>query len=114
MAPSDFANADIDAVVANLTTQEAILLTAGEGFWHTQEIKRLGIPAVKVRAINIILSTYSHQAITDDILLITLQVSDGPNGIRGNHFFMGTPAKCLPVCAVVSFSHKLADHGIMP
>jgi hypothetical protein len=26
------------------------------------------------------------------------QVSDGPNGIRGNFFFMSTPAKCLP-CA---------------
>jgi beta-glucosidase len=25
------------------------------------------------------------------------QVSDGPNGIRGNHFLMGTPAKCIPV-----------------
>jgi hypothetical protein len=29
---------------------------------------------------------------------INPQVSDGPNGIRGNHFFMGTPAKALP-CA---------------
>ena len=28
---------------------------------------------------------------------MSLQVSDGPNGIRGNHFFMSTPAKCLPV-----------------
>jgi beta-glucosidase len=24
------------------------------------------------------------------------QFSDGPNGIRGNLFFMSTPAKCLP------------------
>ncbi|KAF9463435.1 glycoside hydrolase superfamily [Collybia nuda] len=70
MAPSDFANANIDEIVENLTTDEAILLTAGVGFWHTHKVERLGVPAIKV--------------------------SDGPNGVRGNHFFMGTPAKCLP------------------
>jgi len=45
---SDFATADIDKVVNELTTNEAILLTAGGvGFWHTHAVDRLGIPAIK-------------------------------------------------------------------
>jgi len=45
---SDFASADVDDVVEKLTADEAILLTAGVGFWHTHELPRLGIPAIKV------------------------------------------------------------------
>ena len=56
MAPSDFANANIDEVIAQMTTDEAILLTAGVGFWHTHGVPRLGVPAIKT--------------------------SDGPNGTR--------------------------------
>src|ERR1700749_1703880 len=33
----------------------------------------------------------AHQSLN-----LSQQISDGPNGIRGNHFFMGTPAKALP------------------
>ncbi|KAF9235615.1 glycoside hydrolase family 3 protein [Melanogaster broomeanus] len=65
---SDFAKVDVDDIVEQLTTDEAILLTAGVGFWHTHEIPRLGIPSIKV----------PH------------------NSIRGSHLFMSTPAKCLP------------------
>ena len=35
-------------MVEQLTTDEAILLTAGVGFWHTHAVPRLGIPAIKV------------------------------------------------------------------
>jgi beta-glucosidase len=48
MPPSDFATANIDKVLNDLTTAEAILLTAGEGLWYTQSVDRLGIPAIKV------------------------------------------------------------------
>lgn len=48
MPPSDFAKANIDEIVDKLTTDEAISLTAGVGFWHTHAIERLGVPAVKV------------------------------------------------------------------
>ena len=48
MAPSDFAKANIDEVVEQLTTDEAILLTAGVGFWHTHGVPRLGVPPLKV------------------------------------------------------------------
>ena len=48
MPPSDFATADIDKVLNELTTNEAILLTAGVGFWYTHSVDRLRIPAIKV------------------------------------------------------------------
>ena len=48
MPPSDFATADIDKVLNDLTTAEAIHLTAGVGFWHTYCVDRPGIPAIKV------------------------------------------------------------------
>lgn len=49
MTPSDFSKVDVDDVLNNLTTEEAILLTAGVGFWHTHAVQRLGVPAIKVR-----------------------------------------------------------------
>lgn len=103
MPPSDFAHANVDEIVEKLTTDEAISLTAGVGFWHTHAVPRLGIPAIKVSANN---SFSKHDLIfrprsamaqmarvsSRRILLGTKLYA----GIRGNHFFMSTPAKCLP------------------
>ncbi|KAF7330642.1 Glycoside hydrolase family 3 protein [Mycena sanguinolenta] len=75
MAPSDFARANVPEIVDQLTTDESIQLVAGVGFWKTHAVERLGIPAIKV--------------------------SDGPNGVRGNHFVNGTPAKCLPAATAL-------------
>ncbi len=48
MPPSDIANANIEKIVQELTTDELISLTAGVGFWKTHAVERLGIPAIKV------------------------------------------------------------------
>ena len=89
--PSDFANADIDALLDQLTHDEAVALIAGVGFWHTAPIPRLGIPQIKVGR----RAEHSVGRAADDG--VDLQVSDGPNGVRGERFFMGTPAKTMPV-----------------
>ncbi len=48
MPPSDFANVNIDEILDKLSTEDAVKLIAGVGFWHTASIERLGIPAIKV------------------------------------------------------------------
>lgn len=108
MAPSDFAKADVKSIAEQLTLEEAIALTAGVGFWHTHGIPRLGVPPIKVSTESIFAKrglTYpSRLAMGPTVstfyrplnrsLLTCIRLS----GVRGNHFFMGTPAKCLPVC----------------
>jgi hypothetical protein len=48
MSCSDFAKADLQSLVDQLSLEEAVSLIAGVGGWHTHAIPRLGIPAVKV------------------------------------------------------------------
>ena len=48
---------DVDAVLGQLTLAEKASLTSGSGFWWTQPIERLGVPAI--------------------------MVCDGPHGLRG-------------------------------
>ncbi|KAF4335656.1 beta-glucosidase [Fusarium beomiforme] len=61
---------DVEALIQQLTLEEKVQLTAGVGWWHTSAIDRLSIPPIRL--------------------------SDGPNGVRGTHFFDSTPSSCLP------------------
>lgn len=61
---------DVDDVLRKLTLTEKVALLSGRDTWHTNSVPRLGI--------------------------LSLKVSDGPNGVRGIKFFNGTPAACLP------------------
>jgi beta-glucosidase len=62
----------IEALLAELTLDEKVALLAGQSFWLTTGVARLGIPAMKV--------------------------SDGPNGARGDAFAGGSnTSACFPV-----------------
>ena len=63
---------DIDALLGELTLEEKAALTAGEDFWSTVAVDRLGIPKV--------------------------WLTDGPNGARGSSLGRGRPptSLCIP------------------
>ncbi len=64
---------DIDGLLAELTLEEKVSLTAGFDLWNIAAVDRLGIPQIKV--------------------------TDGPNGARGAEGLLGagsTTAACLP------------------
>jgi len=61
---------DNDAIVDQLSTEEAVSLLAGVDTWTVPAIERLGIGPLKM--------------------------SDGPNGLRGAEFFGGPASVCFP------------------
>ncbi|WP_420641605.1 glycoside hydrolase family 3 C-terminal domain-containing protein [Candidatus Leptofilum sp.] len=61
----------IEKLIKNMTLAEKASLLAGIDMWHTVAIKRLGIPSI--------------------------QVSDGPNGVRGSDDNLGETSVCFPV-----------------
>ncbi len=63
---------NIDSIIEELTLEEKIELLSGFDAWHTNSIKRLNIPSIKM--------------------------SDGPNGVRGNGT-SGKSSACFP-CAI--------------
>ncbi len=63
--------ADIEGLIAAMTVEEKISLLAGADLWNTVEIKRLGIPSIKL--------------------------TDGPNGARGAWGDMGPSSALFPI-----------------
>ncbi|GAB4278324.1 MAG: glycoside hydrolase family 3 C-terminal domain-containing protein [Candidatus Promineifilaceae bacterium] len=61
----------IESLLKQLTLEEKASLLAGADMWHTVPVARLGIPA--------------------------MQVSDGPNGVRGSDDNIGDTSVCFPV-----------------
>lgn len=64
------ADFDVEKVLSELTLAEKISLISGSDFWHTAQVKRLGVPSIRV--------------------------TDGPNGVRGTKFVNGCPSACFP------------------
>ena len=62
---------EIDNLIQQLTLTEKASLLAGANMWHTIPVERLGIPQI--------------------------QVSDGPNGVRGSDDNLGETSICFPV-----------------
>jgi beta-glucosidase len=61
----------METLLQQMTLVEKAALLAGADMWHTVAIERLGIPAI--------------------------QVSDGPNGVRGSDDNLGETSVCFPV-----------------
>ena len=61
---------NIEKLLSELTLEEKVSMLAGNDFWTTVPIERLGIPQLKV--------------------------TDGPNGARGEKIRGGTPGICFP------------------
>ncbi|KAF5643018.1 beta-glucosidase K [Fusarium tjaetaba] len=61
---------DVEHVIQNASVSDKISLLSGRDFWHSNPL-----PAFNV---------------------LSVRVSDGPNGVRGTKFIDGVPAACLP------------------
>ncbi|KAK6823331.1 hypothetical protein RU639_006069 [Aspergillus parasiticus] len=85
MASHNRVNPDIKFILSKLTLDEKISLVAGPDFWTTHPVPRLGIPA--------------------------LNVSDGPNGARGENFKGSITSAGFPasVSLASTFDRDLAE-----
>ncbi|TVY90955.1 putative beta-glucosidase I [Lachnellula willkommii] len=64
------ASINVEDILSKLTTREKVELLSGTDFWHTKAFPKYGVPS--------------------------LRLSDGPNGVRGQRNFCGTPGAVLP------------------
>ena len=91
---SDGGTAAVNAkdIISQMTLEEKTKLLSGKDFWHTEELKRLGIPS--------------------------MMMTDGPHGLRkqgvaGDHLGIGksVPATCFPTAATLacSFDEELLE-----
>ena len=79
---------DTESLLSQLTLEEKISLLAGQSTWRSAEVKRLGIPNIKV--------PFPPQSCSEATLTPSQQFSDGPSGARGEVFGEGVPAAFLP------------------
>lgn len=70
LASGSVSTVDIDYLLSQLTVAEKVSLVAGQDWWTTAPVPRLGIPSLKF--------------------------SDGPNGARGTKFIDGVRSACFP------------------
>ncbi|KAK0726967.1 beta-glucosidase [Lasiosphaeria miniovina] len=64
------ADLDVEKKLRELSVSDKCDLLAGQDFWHTKSLPKHDIPSIRM--------------------------SDGPNGVRGTHFFNGVPSACFP------------------
>ncbi|GAA6041796.1 hypothetical protein JCM8097_007165 [Rhodosporidiobolus ruineniae] len=61
---------DVEEVLKKLSVQKKVAMLGGKDFWHFVDAPEHGVPSIRT--------------------------SDGPNGVRGQFFFNGTPSSCTP------------------
>ncbi|KAI5238295.1 hypothetical protein E4T43_07542 [Aureobasidium subglaciale] len=88
-------------LLSKLTLEEKVSLLSGSDGWHTQEIPRLGIGAIKVISLN------NHSTLT--LFTYTQQTTDGPAGARGSISVDGPKAALLPAPVLQAATWSTSD-----
>ena len=84
------AEGNFEGLLEELTTKEKIAFLAGANFWETAEIKRLGIPSLKVR--DLVRWLYLQQLLS--LLLQTTSLYFALK-VHGHYAYL---SRRLPIC----------------